>query len=156
MTRQAVRALLINPSLETLLIYSREPRSGAVLWLTPGGGLEPDETPEAALRREVYEETGLRDFTPGPLVWRRQHTFVWDGMPIDQHERYYLIHVPHFEPTIRHMPEDDEWGAFEAFRWWSVASIRASSAVFAPRLLGELLHRLFSEGAPESPHDAGI
>lgn len=29
------------------------------LWLLPGGGLEPGESPEEAVRREVREETGL-------------------------------------------------------------------------------------------------
>ncbi|QDP94975.1 NUDIX domain-containing protein [Microlunatus elymi] len=29
------------------------------LWATPGGGMEPGESPEAAARREVYEEAGL-------------------------------------------------------------------------------------------------
>ena len=29
-------------------------------WDIPGGGVEPGETPEEAMRREVYEETGAR------------------------------------------------------------------------------------------------
>jgi 8-oxo-dGTP diphosphatase len=33
-------------------------------WCIPGGRLEPDETPEAAARREAHEEAGL---TVGPL-----------------------------------------------------------------------------------------
>jgi 8-oxo-dGTP pyrophosphatase MutT (NUDIX family) len=38
-----------------LLVQERD--SGA--WTTPGGAIEPDETPEDALRREVEEESGL-------------------------------------------------------------------------------------------------
>lgn len=32
-------------------------------WEIPGGHIEAGETPDAAARRELYEETGARDFT---------------------------------------------------------------------------------------------
>lgn len=38
----------------------------------PGGGREPDETPEACVIRETREELGLR-LTPDHLVWRRHY-----------------------------------------------------------------------------------
>lgn len=37
------------------------------LWTLPGGGIDFGEPPLVALRREMYEETGL-DYTPGPLL----------------------------------------------------------------------------------------
>ncbi|HYP15342.1 MAG TPA: NUDIX hydrolase [Bryobacteraceae bacterium] len=40
-----------------LVERGREPLKG--LWSLPGGGVEPGETLEAAVRREVLEETGL-------------------------------------------------------------------------------------------------
>jgi 8-oxo-dGTP pyrophosphatase MutT (NUDIX family) len=58
-------ARLLLPSV-TALIYDDEgrlllvrQRDGGV-WSTPGGSMEPDETPADAVAREAWEETGLR------------------------------------------------------------------------------------------------
>ena len=44
---------------EILLIKHREHASGRAYWLLPGGGIEPDETENACVQREVREETNL-------------------------------------------------------------------------------------------------
>jgi 8-oxo-dGTP diphosphatase len=41
---------------EVLLVKRRD----VPIWVFPGGGIEIDESPEEAVRREVWEETGLR------------------------------------------------------------------------------------------------
>jgi 8-oxo-dGTP diphosphatase len=42
-----------------LLIRHQEHQSGRDYWLVPGGGLEPGETEEACVTREMREETNL-------------------------------------------------------------------------------------------------
>ncbi len=50
---------LIDRDGRVLLARRPEGRTMAGLWEFPGGKLEPDETPEAALIRELREELGI-------------------------------------------------------------------------------------------------
>lgn len=77
--RPAARLLVIAPDDRVLLFcwtheLLRSP-SGSV-WITPGGGLEADETHEQAALRELHEETGMV-LPLGPCVWTRRHVFPW-------------------------------------------------------------------------------
>lgn len=47
------------------VLVGKRPGTGADFeWQLPGGWIEPGESPMAAARREVYEETGLRIVAP--------------------------------------------------------------------------------------------
>ena len=86
--RLATRAIVVDDAERILLV--RFDFGDRIVWATPGGGIEPGETDDAALRREVLEEAGLEGFELGPLVWTRTHRVPlgggrWDG----QTERYY-------------------------------------------------------------------
>ena len=52
-------AALINEKSEVLLAQRPEGKSMAGLWEFPGGKVEPGETPEFALMRELEEELGI-------------------------------------------------------------------------------------------------
>ncbi|MDA0962062.1 MAG: NUDIX domain-containing protein, partial [Proteobacteria bacterium] len=50
---------LIDADGRVLLAQRPEGKSMAGLWEFPGGKVEPNETPEAALIRELHEELGI-------------------------------------------------------------------------------------------------
>lgn len=69
MTRRivAVGAVLTDDEGRVLLIRRRNPPQ-AGKWTIPGGKVEPGESTEAAVIREMLEETGLRAEV-GELLW---------------------------------------------------------------------------------------
>ena len=54
---------LVDPDGRVLIAQRPEGKSMAGLWEFPGGKVEPDETPEAALIRELHEELGIDTWT---------------------------------------------------------------------------------------------
>lgn len=56
--RVAAYAIIVDDDDRLLLAHWIEGRRNA--WTLPGGGLEPGEDPEKAVRREVREETGYK------------------------------------------------------------------------------------------------
>jgi G:T/U-mismatch repair DNA glycosylase/ADP-ribose pyrophosphatase YjhB (NUDIX family) len=149
--REAVRGLVLDPADRVLLARFVFP-SGEELWATPGGGIEPGESDEDALRRELEEEAGLEEFELGPLVWTRLQDWEdlnprWDG----QRERTYLVRVPAFEPAPRLTAEALASEFVFELRWWPVAELPSSAAAFAPASLPELVAAVVREGAPAAP-----
>jgi 8-oxo-dGTP diphosphatase len=59
-TLMVVAAALVDPDGRVLLQQRAPHRSMAGLWEFPGGKLEPGETPEEALIRELEEELGIQ------------------------------------------------------------------------------------------------
>lgn len=54
---QASLGIIFQPDKKSVLLVKR---CDVPVWVLPGGGVEPVESPEEAVVREVWEETGLR------------------------------------------------------------------------------------------------
>lgn len=144
--REAVRALIVTPDARTLLMRIRSPNTGRAFWILPGGGLEPGESDAEGLKRELAEELGLLDFTPGPLLWRRQHTFDWRDRRLRQRERIYAVHADAFAPA---MHDDLEREVFVEFSWRAIADLAAMEERLTPVKLAEIAASYVARGAPE-------
>ena len=148
--RPAARALVVDARGRLLLVRFTHP-SGSSFWAAPGGALDPGESAEDALLRELHEETGLAEVELGPCVWTREHTFFWQRV-VRQSERIYLVRVQAYEPQPA--VELAKEAVLEQ-RWWTLAQLEASAEVFAPRRLPELYGELLQRGPPPEPVDVG-
>ena len=155
LVRRAVRVLLIDEAERVLLLRSRHPDSGVVFWFPPGGGIEAGEDGAAAARREVHEETGLREVEFEAEVWHRRHVFTWRGVRYDPRERWLFARVEHFEPDMSGVTEAEK-NDLTAWRWWAVDELTAATDDLAPRDLAVRLRALFRDGLPVTPLKIGI
>jgi double-stranded uracil-DNA glycosylase len=151
--RRGVRALLVDDADRTLLV--RYDVFGRTWWGSPGGGVEPGETDEEALVRELREELGMRAVEIGPCVWTRTHWF--GGMPAHggQEERVYLVCARPSEPALELGDALLAEGADDC-RWWTLDELDVSRKTFAPRRLAALLRDLLRQGPPDEPVDVGV
>ena len=163
--RQSCRGLLLDGCDRILLLEHRIDGGGSV-WVGPGGGVEDGEDLPEALRRELFEETGLTltaAQTP-QLIWvqtaalpeMRDHGYV--GVT----NFYFLIDVDAFEPASG--VDADSAGHPQSegildYRWWSVTDITTAQGcgvLFSPRALPTLLTTLLAHGPPVTPITIGL
>ncbi len=148
--RPVARVLVISDDLRLLLLQGVAVGSDP-WWVSPGGGLKPEESFEAAAARELFEETGF-SAPLGPCVWTRHHRYEWYGKPHDQYERFFVAQaVPMVEPV----PVRAD-GYIVGHRWWTLEEIRAATDRFSPRRLADLLPPILRGKYPVTPFDAGV
>ena len=155
MVRHAARVVLLDARDRILLFRWEDERllDARSIWITPGGGLNPDESPEAGARRELREETGI-EAPLGPCVWIRSHTFRFADAWIEQRERFFVVRVEKITVSTDGL-EPEERIAMVEHRVWSVDDLAASSEWFAPRHLAELLPPLLCGDLPAEPIESG-
>jgi len=135
--RQAGRAILRDPAGRVLLIHFVLPNM--TFWATPGGGMEPGETPLAAALREVREELGIEVALEGP-VHKAVGIFEFEGVLIENTDNFF---VGSWEGTPRLLgATETESAALTEARWWSRDEIEHTEEDIFPRDLAQVLRRL--------------
>jgi 8-oxo-dGTP pyrophosphatase MutT (NUDIX family) len=163
--RRSCRGLLID-SFGRILLLQHRISGGGTVWVGPGGGIEAGEDLRQALRRELFEETGLRltAADAAQLVWvqtaalpeMREHGY--GGVT----NFYFLIRVDAFEPAsgvAANAPGHPDAEGILDQRWWSLTDITAAhrrGVLFAPRALPTLLRSILTSGPPSTPITIGL
>ena len=155
--RDTARGLVLDPRNRVLLIAyeaSRDvdpTRPGLrKLWFTPGGGLDPGEDHETALRRELDEEIGRGDAEVGPWIAWRETPFLLFRKQHFIRERHYLVRLPDDRIDTARLAETEDNPVLDV-RWWRIADLLATSDVIEPGGFAELASRLIDGDVPASP-----
>lgn len=136
-----------------LLMKGRLPSApdAAGAWFTVGGGVEPDESVEAAAAREIVEETGFTDAVLGPTIWRRTAVLkLAGGEPVLFQEHYILARCRGREPS-REGWDVVERRLIDDIRWWAPADLAACGDDVYPLGLAALLTGLGDDPGAAEP-----
>ncbi len=140
--RRAARVLLLDAQDRVLLFRGLDPGAPerGTWWITPGGGLDPGESPAQGAARELAEETGLM-LAAGQLgepVHHRVAEFVFDGRAYRQSEQFFLVRVARHDVDTAGFTALEQAAVLE-HRWWSAPDLAATDDVVYPAQLREVL-----------------
>ncbi len=119
--RLVVVALILRGR-EVLICQRRSDQPMALKWEFPGGKMEPGESPEEALARELDEELGI-DAKIGTRVTRMRHTYR-SGSAVDL--QFFAVHEFDGEITNR---------IFNDLRWCELTDLPSYDFLTADRNL---------------------
>src|SRR5688572_16271951 len=137
--RPTARGLLFDPDNRILRMKGRLPaaRERPGVWFTVGGGVEPGETYAEAAKREIVEETGIEDFSLGPVVWVREGVMLMPAPTLFK-EQYFVARCAGGDP-VRKAWTEVEHDLIDDIRWWSLPELMTTAdRVFPPGLVGRL------------------
>lgn len=125
-------------------------------WQMPQGGIDAGEDPEAAARRELFEETQIRSVAligehpdwvhydlPAALIGK-----AWGGRYRGQKQKWFAFRFTGDDSEISILPPPGHDAEFMAWRWAPVDELMALVVPFKREVYRQVLDRFASLATP--------
>jgi 8-oxo-dGTP pyrophosphatase MutT (NUDIX family) len=151
--RHSARVIVVDETGGVLLfrIVDAEDTKPPV-WITPGGGIQPDEGLAEAARRELREETGV-DAAPerltGPIAVCRGE-WEFRGRPLFSEDWFFALRMPRFAPSDAGW-EDHERELHHSWRWWTADELDAADELVLPLRLADVVRGILRDDLGPGP-----
>jgi 8-oxo-dGTP pyrophosphatase MutT (NUDIX family) len=139
--RRVSRVVLLDEQDRFLLLLTSSPRLATPVtrWITPGGGVEPDESHVQGAVRELFEETGLVVETLGePIHVLHGQSVFNDGHQQTTYTEFFAHRTRTFTPVTDHWMEN-EFVDISDVRWWSLDELQGSGELYSPEPLLDIV-----------------
>ncbi|HEY1914638.1 MAG TPA: NUDIX domain-containing protein [Streptosporangiaceae bacterium] len=146
--RRAGRVVVLDPGDRVLLFRYDDPPPGGRHWTTPGGGLEPGETYEAAARRELAEETGWGDIPLLGEIHRDDRVIAYRGGVTLQHERLFLARTRLVRRELGEVGPMHASDGITHWHWWTLPELDTTAELVWPRGLATLIRDVLGSARP--------
>lgn len=126
------------------------PEGVGTWWQMPQGGLDEGEEPEAAARRELEEETGVRSarFIARTRDWHLYDLpaelvgVAWEGRYRGQKQMWFAARFEGEESEIDLGPREGHEQEFDAWRWVTVAELPGLVVPFKRKVYASVIREL--------------
>jgi len=151
--RKSSRAIVINEENQIFLFkykfdYLAEDKA---IWITPGGGLEEEESFEDALKRELFEEMGVKITESCPEVYYRNPVYTLkNGEKVQSVEKFFLVIFEEQTFSFEHWTESEKKRMLEG-KWWSIEEIVQSEDEFFAEDIVRIMTELSGGRIPGAP-----
>lgn len=144
--RYTARGILVDKSTENILLikYIDKESPSTIeftdgFWVTPGGGVEENESFEAALTREIFEETGIQKLEIKNCIFTRiAYAKIHNNEQNIYYERYYVVETN--DATVNNeYVTDREREVIKEYKWWSIDELRGTKDIVFPRGLKDFI-----------------
>ena len=140
--RRGVGVVLLNPQKQVFVAQRLD--SAEPAWQFPQGGIDQDEDPFLAAKRELWEETGVTSAelvaeTPDWLRYDLPHDLVpkvWKGRYRGQEQKWYAFRFLGDDSEIR---IDGEHPEFSEWRWMDLRETPSLIVAFKRPLYEEVV-----------------
>lgn len=142
--RTGVGAILINQ--QKKVFVGHRINSKTKTWQLPQGGIEQNEDPESALKRELYEEIGTNKFE---IIAKSNRWFYydipnvfipksWQNKYVGQKQCWFLINFlgqdNDFNLAVHSQPEFDDW------QWININQLLTLAIDFKKHLYTQIIN----------------